>query len=111
MLSGYAGSKNVPLPKAAVIGSGVMAAAGGLSILTGYKPKIGAALITTFLAGVTRMHDFWTIEDPQQRSQEMINFTKNLAMDAYHEDAAALPEPWPVSLSTGHAGAMTAPGS
>ena len=26
------------------------------------------------------MHDFWHIEDPGQRSNDMINFTKNMAL-------------------------------
>jgi hypothetical protein len=47
------------------------------SLLTGVRPRIGASLIGTFLAGVSpQMHAFWNIADEQQRGPEMINFTK-----------------------------------
>src|SRR5438094_10574633 len=53
MMTGYAKSKGVTWPEAAVLGSGAMIVVGGLSLLTGVKPKVGAGLITAFLAGVT----------------------------------------------------------
>jgi putative oxidoreductase len=59
-LSQYAGSKKVPVPDVAVTGSGVALILGGASILLGIKPKLGAAVIIGFLAGVSPiMHDFW----------------------------------------------------
>jgi len=64
-----------------VLGSGVMLVAGGLSLLTGVKPKLGAALVTGFLTGVTpRMHDYWNATDQMQRMNDMVNFTKNIAL-------------------------------
>ena len=49
----------------------------------GKQPKVGASLITTFLFGVTpQVHAFWTIDDEAQRTQELVNFTKNLASSA-----------------------------
>jgi len=81
MMTGYARSKGVAWPEAAVLGSGAMIMLGGLSILTGVKQRIGAALVTTFLAGVTpQMHDFWNETDPGQRMNQMVNFTKNIAL-------------------------------
>ena len=81
MLIGYAKSKGVRWPKLAVLGSGAMIVVGGLSLLTGVKPKVGAALVTGFLTGVTpRMHDYWNATDQTQRMNDMVNFTKNLAL-------------------------------
>jgi putative oxidoreductase len=81
MLIGYAKSKGVSWPKAAVLGSGALLVLGGLSLLTGVKQKVGASLVTTFLTGVTpMMHDYWNVQDQGQRMNEMINFTKNLAL-------------------------------
>lgn len=101
MLTGYARSKNVPLPGVAVIGSGVLLALGGLSLITGIKPKIGASLVTSFLAGVSPvMHNFWAVEDEQQRMAELVNFTKNMALIGGSCFAAAVPEPWPASVPT-----------
>lgn len=95
---GYARSKNVPMPEAAVLGSGAMLVAGGLSLATGFRPKLGAALVSTFLAGVSPvMHRFWTVEDQSERAQEMINFTKNMALIGGAAFAASVPEPWPLS--------------
>ena len=51
-LSQYAGSKNVPMPNVAVTGTGVLMMLGGASILLGLKPKLGAAAVAGFLAGV-----------------------------------------------------------
>lgn len=103
-LSGYAQTKGVPAANVAVQGSGVLMILGGLSLLTGYKPKIGSALITAFLAGVTpSMHRFWSEQNPQQRQAEMINFMKNVALVGGAMIAAGRPEPWPVSPASTHA--------
>ena len=89
MMIGYAKSKGVAYPKAAVLGTGALLVAGGLSLLAG-KQKLGASLITTFLTGVSpMMHDFWNIEDPGRRMNEMVNFTKNVALIGAAAFAAA----------------------
>src|SRR5438105_15405724 len=78
MLSQYAGAKHVPMPDKAVSATGVLMLLGGSSILLGVKPKLGAAAVIGFLAGVTpMMHNFWREHDPNQRMNEMVNFTKN----------------------------------
>jgi uncharacterized membrane protein YphA (DoxX/SURF4 family) len=99
MLSSYAASKGVPYPDAAVAGSGAMLLLGGLSLLTGVRPKLGASLISGFLLGVTpRMHDFWNVGDGQQRMGEQVNFLKNVGLLGGTLMAAAIREPWPVSV-------------
>ena len=99
-LAQYADSKNVPAPKAGVIATGVALAAGGASIILGVKPKLGAAAIIGFLAGVSPvMHDFWNQEDPGQRQNEMINFTKNMALLGGAMALAGVEEPWPLSAT------------
>jgi putative oxidoreductase len=77
----YAASQGVPLASIAVPLAGVIAIAGGLSILLGYRAKIGAWLLVLFLACVTPMlHNFWAVTDPMTRQMQMINFMKNLSM-------------------------------
>lgn len=77
----YAGSAGVPLPSVLVPISGLIALLGGLSILLGFKAKIGGWLIVLFLVPVTlMMHAFWTVADPQVHMLQMTMFTKNLAM-------------------------------
>lgn len=94
----YASGKGVPAAEAAVVASGVLAAAGGLSLLTGAWPKVGAGLISSFVLGVSPiMHAFWKEEEPQ-RTSDMINFTKNIALMGGTCFAAAHPEPWPWSI-------------
>jgi uncharacterized membrane protein YphA (DoxX/SURF4 family) len=81
MMSGYAGSKDVPSPEIAVLGSGSLLLAGGLSVLTGIKPRAGLVLLATFLLGVTPvMHDFWAEEDPQQKANNQVHLLKNTAL-------------------------------
>jgi putative oxidoreductase len=77
----YAASQGVPLASIAVPLSGVIALAGGLSILLGYRARIGAWLIVLFLAAVTPMlHNFWTVADPMMHQMQFIMFMKNLSM-------------------------------
>jgi putative oxidoreductase len=77
----YAASQGVPLASIAVPLSGVIALAGGLSILLGYRARIGAWLIVLFLAAVTpMMHNFWTVADPMMHQLQFIMFMKNLSM-------------------------------
>lgn len=98
-LTGYAQSKNVPMAEAAVTATGIAMIAGGTSILLGVKPKLGAAAIAIFLGGVSPvMHDFWRMEDPNQRMNEMVHFTKNLALLGGALALLGVDEPWPVSV-------------
>lgn len=80
-MAGYAASKGVPLPQVAVIVTGIMILLGGISILVGYKPKIGSLLLLIFLIPTSFiMHNFWAISDPMQSQIQMIMFMKNLSM-------------------------------
>ena len=77
----YAASQGVPLASIAVPISGVLALAGGLSILLGYRAKIGAWLIVVFLVCVTPlMHKFWGVTDPMMFQVQFAMFMKNLSM-------------------------------
>ncbi|MGA9445539.1 MAG: DoxX family protein [Candidatus Sulfotelmatobacter sp.] len=78
---GYAASQGVPLASITVPISGVLALAGGLSVLLGYRAKLGAWLIVLFLVGVTpMMHKFWAVTDPMIQQMQMIMFMKNVSM-------------------------------
>jgi putative oxidoreductase len=78
---GYAASQGVPLASLAVPFSGLIALAGGLSILLGYRAKLGAWLIVVFLVPVTlMMHRFWTVHDPVMAQMQMVMFMKNISI-------------------------------
>ena len=95
----YAASKNVPKPDLAVRATGVVLIAGGTSILLGLKPKLGAAAILGFLAGVSPiMHDFWN-QDAEQRMNDTVNFMKNLALAGGAMALMGVEEPWPASVT------------
>jgi putative oxidoreductase len=77
----YAASQGVPMASIAVPFSGLLALAGGLSILLGYRAKIGAWLIALFLIGVTPLlHKFWGVTDPMVYQMQFIMFMKNVSM-------------------------------
>jgi len=100
MLTGYAKSKSIPAPKLAVGGSGVLLFLGGLSLLLGYHPTIGAALLVIFLLSVSfGIHNFWTIQDQQAKMGEMTHFLKNMAILGLLLMTLAIPRPWLMSLA------------
>ena len=78
---GYAASQGVPLAGIAVPISGVLAIVGGLSILLGYRAKLGAWLIVLFLVPVTlMMHKFLGVQDAMMAQIQMVMFMKNVSM-------------------------------
>jgi putative oxidoreductase len=98
-LAQYAKTKNVPMAEAVVAATGVALIGGGTSILLGVKPKLGTAAIAGFLAGVSPvMHNFWSVQEPGQRLNEMINFSKNMALLGSALALMGLDEPWPMSI-------------
>ncbi len=98
----YAKYKGVPMPELAVKASGLALIVGGTSILLGVKPKLGTAAVLGFLSTVSpAIHDFWNVNDPQQKQSEMVNFTKNLALLGSTLALMGVEEPWPMSAPVG----------
>jgi uncharacterized membrane protein YphA (DoxX/SURF4 family) len=79
----YASAKGVQPAQTAVLGSGALMIASGLSLMLGLKPALGALGALTFLTAVSpQMHDFWNVQDAGQRQNESVNFGKNMALAA-----------------------------
>ena len=98
-LAPYAESKGVPAPEFTVKASGIPLIIGGTSLLLGVKPRLGLMAILGFLAGVSPvMHDFWS-EDGEQRQNDMINFTKNMALVGGTLALMGVEEPWEASVA------------
>jgi putative oxidoreductase len=73
-------SVGIPAPQLMLVGAIVFLLAGSLSIIAGYKARIGATLLLTFLVLASYyFHAFWTLEGQAQQEQ-MIQFMKNLSM-------------------------------
>lgn len=102
-MSGYAESKGVPAPSAAVTVSGLLLVLGGLSLIVGVYPMIGAVFVLVFFVFATPvMHNFWSIDDPEQRQAEMTNFLKNAALFGGALALLAITgASWPYSLGIG----------
>ena len=100
----YAASKGVPKPELAVQATGALLLAGGLSIVAGVKPRQGLAALIAFLIPVTmQMHRFWEEQDAQRRQNELINFTKNMALVGAALAMMQIEEPWPASIDAARA--------
>jgi len=103
-MSHYAGTKGVPAAEAAIPATGALLVAGGLSIVTGVKPRLGLAAIMGFLIPVTlQMHRFWEETDPQQRMNESVQFAKNMALIGASMMMMQIEDPWPVSVESARA--------
>jgi putative oxidoreductase len=101
-LAQYAQAKKIPKADLAVTATGVALTVGGTSILLGVKPKLGTLVILGFLGGVSPiMHAFWKDQDANERMNDMINFTKNLALAGSALALMGVEEPWPASVPVG----------
>ena len=78
----YMTVNGVPMPNVMLVGAIVFLLAGGISIVLGYKARIGSALLIVFLILATYFfHDFWTFApDTQDFQIQMIQFMKNLGL-------------------------------
>src|SRR3989338_4156802 len=76
----FAAESGVPLAAVTVPLAGIFALLGGLSILFGYKAKIGAWLLVIFLLGTAfTMHRFWEATESFAMLQGLC-FWKNISM-------------------------------
>src|SRR5207249_3949387 len=77
----YAASHGVFMPGLLVPVAGVMAILGGISIVLGFKAKLGGWLLVAFLVPVTLvMHNFWKIDDLREHQMQLTMFMKNTSM-------------------------------
>jgi len=78
--AGYMAAEGVPLPKLMLVGAIAFLILGSLSVIAGFKARLGAALLLVFLVLATYFfHDFWTFEG-QERQTQMIQFMKNISL-------------------------------
>jgi putative oxidoreductase len=76
-----ASAHGVPMAGLLVPLSGLIALTGGLSVLFGYRARVGGALLVLFLLPVTfTMHDFWAAADPVTFRLELVLFMRNIVL-------------------------------
>jgi putative oxidoreductase len=64
-----------------LVGALVFLFVGGVSVVGGYKARIGAFLPLVFLGLASYyFHDFWRLTDPKEAQEQTIQFMKNLSM-------------------------------
>jgi putative oxidoreductase len=77
----YAHSAGVPFASLLVPASGVLAFLGGLSVLVGWRARLGALMLVAFLVPVTlSMHAFWAVKDPMMAQMQYAMFMKNVGL-------------------------------
>lgn len=80
-MTAYASAKGIPVPKLAVVVTGVMLVVGGLGIIVNIYSAIALALIILFLLGVTFvMHNFWSMPDSDQKMVQKLFFARNIGL-------------------------------
>jgi putative oxidoreductase len=77
----FVSEQGIPLAGLFVPLAGFLALAGGLSVLLGWRAKLGAWLLVTFLVPVTLlMHPFWVVSDPGAAAMQEAMFFRNVSM-------------------------------
>ena len=76
-----AAEHGVPMAGVLVPVSGVIALTGGLSVLFGFRTRLGGALLVVFLVPVTvTMHNFWAAADAATFRLELMLFLRNIVL-------------------------------
>ena len=79
MAEGYAQSAGFPVPAIAGWPTGLWMAAGGLSLILGIWPDIGALMIAAFaIVAAAYFHRFWELDDPMQKQTQQQLFGRNV---------------------------------
>ncbi|WP_135535884.1 DoxX family protein [Halostella pelagica] len=77
----YANSKGTPMADLSVPMTTSFLLVGSVATVLGRVPKLAAGFIAAFFVSVTPvMHDFWNLDDPQEKQQQQIHFLKNVAL-------------------------------
>jgi putative oxidoreductase len=73
--------KSVPAPPVILLIALVGLVVGSLSLLIGFRTRIGAlVLFTITVGGTVTMHDYWTLQAEVARSADFDIFARNLAI-------------------------------
>ena len=76
-----AAAHGVPMTTVLVPISGVIALLGGLSVLFGYRARLGGCLLVLFLVPVTLfMHNFWAAPDAATFRLQLFQFARNVVL-------------------------------
>lgn len=79
--AGYMAAYGLPFVSLLLVGAILLELGGGLSVLLGFKARLGAAALIVFTVPATLIfHAFWAVEDPGQAFVEQLMFMKNLAI-------------------------------
>jgi putative oxidoreductase len=74
--------------------------AAGAAIILGIKPKLAAAAIGSFLGLSSPIfHDFWNEEDAGSAQNQMIHFSKNMALLGAALVMVGSAERWPLCIA------------
>ncbi len=96
--AGYAASKGVPDPTFLVAAASILLLIGGVSLLTGFQPRVGVAAVLLFLVPVTLvMHNFWVLQGVQA-TLEQHSFMGNVGLAGAALMFLLIPQPWAVSV-------------
>lgn len=101
-MAGYAEFKGLPAPTLSVVGSGGLLIFGGLSLVAGVVPTLGAGALALFLlVSAITMHDFWNV-DGEEAQNEMTSFLKNVfGVGGALAFLALAGVAWPYALNVG----------
>ncbi|MCZ7665090.1 MAG: DoxX family protein [Thermoleophilia bacterium] len=81
MMVGYAQHRGMPLAGLAGWPAGLWELVGSISLAAGIWPDLGALMLGVFtIPTALWFHQFWGVEDEQQRSTERMNFLRNAAL-------------------------------
>ena len=70
----------LPAPKILLIGAIAFLIVGSLSVIVGYKARLGALLLLVFLVMASYyFHNFWAVEEAQRQMQQ-VHFMKNVSI-------------------------------
>lgn len=77
----YADYAGLPAPGILTRIGGILILLAGLGILVGAAKALSAIVLFVFLlVAAVIFHDFWALDDPEERVNQMNHFMKNLAM-------------------------------
>lgn len=76
----YMRAAHMPAVPVFLVGAIALETLGGLSVITGFKPRWGAVALVVFLIPATFIfHGFWGFQG-MERQMQMINFLKNVSI-------------------------------